>query len=77
MVSTYSEYNTALLCNIVNSSSDVKILVFCTLHFIIILNVKEKPFYQRFLHFAILHNLLYDFITHANAFAVLSSGSLK
>ena len=50
VVSAYSEYNNALLHNIVNNSSGVNILVFCTLHFILLLNVKEKPLRQRFLH---------------------------
>ena len=36
--------------NIVNNSVGVSILVFCNLYFIILLNVKEKPFHQRFLN---------------------------
>ena len=31
-------------------SCSYHILVFCTLHFILLLNVKEKPLHQRFLH---------------------------
>lgn len=50
VVSAYSEYNIAHLHNIVNNSSRVNVLVFGTLHFIILLNVKEKPLHQRFLH---------------------------
>lgn len=48
--SAYSEYNAALLHNIVNNSAGVSILVFCNLYFIILLNVKEKRFLQRFLN---------------------------
>ena len=40
VVSAYSEYNIAHLHNIVNNSSGVNVLVFGTLHFIILLNVK-------------------------------------
>ena len=50
VLSAYSEYSFALLHNIDNNLSGVNILAFCTLYFRILLNVKEKPLHQRFLH---------------------------
>jgi len=47
VVSAYSEYNVALLHNIVNNSVEVSILIFFDLYFIILLNEKRETFLSK------------------------------